>query len=331
MNYIYMKSRTVVLIVTCVCSFLCISVSAQDKEASERYSKKYDQLVSVLGPAGVGIETVLDKWEASDPKNRKMLTARFNYYFTKSKTSSVVAKPGKKYLGNEPLFTLKDSTGNDIRYFEDVTYDDSLFSIALKNIDKAISVFRKDIGLRFNKAAALVAYEKESPDMALVSLEGLVDEFYASSDDWTFDGEIVDNEIFEGAIQEYCYTFFNIGTESSYNAFNALAEKMLTKNPASTMFLSDVGSPGGAVEVVGVEATSAVGHDDDEGEVTDIPFDASVPHPDGVVVGESVEEVEDGEGALSGLGDDGPGGDGLAEDLAFPVQFAEAHGGGGGC
>ena len=240
-NY-YMKLRTVVLIVTCVCSFLCISVSAQDREASERYSKKYDQLVSVLGPAGVGIETVLDKWEASDPKNRKMLTARFNYYFTKSKTSSVVAKPGKKYLGNEPLFTLKDSTGNDIRYFEDVTYDDSLFSIALKNIDRAISVFRKDIGLRFNKAAALVAYEKESPDMALVSLEGLVDEFYASSDDWTFDGEIVDNEIFEGAIQEYCYTFFNIGTESSYNAFNALAEKMLTKNPASTMFLSDVGS-----------------------------------------------------------------------------------------
>ena len=96
-------------------------------------------------------------------------------------------------------------------------------------------------------------------------------------------------------------------------------------------FLSDVGSPGGAVEVVGIEATSAVGHDDDEGEVTDIPFDAGVPHPDGVVVGESVEEVEDGEGALSRLGDDGPGGDGLAEDLAFPVQFAEAHGGGGGC
>ncbi|MGN0188156.1 MAG: tetratricopeptide repeat protein [Candidatus Cryptobacteroides sp.] len=218
------------------------SASAQNKEESERYSKKYDQLVSVLGPAGVGIETVLDKWEACDPQNKKMLTARFNYYFAKSKTSSVVSKPGKKYLGNEPLFSLKDSTGNDIRYFEEVTYDDSLFSMALKDIDKAASFYKKDVGLRFNKAAALTAYEKESPDMALVCLERLVDEYYASPEGWTFDGEDIDREIFEGAIQEYCYTFFNIGTESSYNAFRSLAEKMLTKSPSSTMFLSDVGS-----------------------------------------------------------------------------------------
>lgn len=238
----HIKSRIFALAALSVCAFLCVSASAQDREASERYSKKYDQLVSVLGPVGVGIETVLDKWEACDPENRKMLTARFNYYFTKSKTSSVVSKPGKKYLGNEPMFTLKDSTGNDVRYFEEVTYDDSLYSIALKNIDKAISVFKKDIGLRFNKAAALVAYEKESPDMALVSLERLVDEFYASPAGWTFDGEAIDSEIFEGAVQEYCYTFFNIGTESSYNSFKVLAEKMLTKTPSSTMFLSDVGS-----------------------------------------------------------------------------------------
>lgn len=238
----HIKSRIFVLTVFLVCDFLCASASAQDREASDRYSKKYDQLVSVLGPAGVGIETVLDKWEACDPENRKMLTARFNYYFTKSKTSSVVTKPGRKYLGNEPLFTLKDSTGNDIRYFEDVTYDDSLFSIALKNIDKAAAVCKSDIGLRFNRAAALLSYEKESPDMALVSLEKLVDEYYSSPEGWTFDGEAVDREIFEGAIQEYCYTFFNIGTESSYNAFKALAEKMLTKSPSSTMFLSDVGS-----------------------------------------------------------------------------------------
>lgn len=223
-------------------AFFPVGALAQDKEASEMYSRKYDQLVSVLGPTGVGIETVLDKWEACDPGNRKMLSARFNYYFNKSKTSSVVSKPGRKYLGNEPLFSLKDSTGNDIRYFEEVTYDDSLFSIALKNIDKAASIFKSDIGLRFNKSAALVAYEKESPDMALVCLEKLVDDYYASPKGWVFDGQYVDNEVFEGAIQEYCYTFFNIGTESSYNAFASLAGKMLTKNPSSTMFLSDVGS-----------------------------------------------------------------------------------------
>ena len=238
----YLKSRIVLLSAIFAASFLSVSASAQDREASDRYSKKYDQLVSVLGPAGVGVETVLDRWEACDPENRKMLTAKFNYYFTKSKTSAVVSKPGKKYLGNEPLFTLKDSTGNDIRYFEEVTYDDSLFSIALKNIDKAASIYKSDIALRFNKAAALTAYEKESPDMALACLQKLVDDYFGSPVGWAFEETPGDRGIFGGAIQEYFYTFFNIGTESSYNAFKSLAEKMLTKSPASTMFLSDVGS-----------------------------------------------------------------------------------------
>ncbi len=204
--------------------------------ASDKFAQKYDMLVSKLGYAGVGVETVLDNWEQVDPDNRKLLLAKYSYYLTKSQSSAVVQKPGRRYLGNEPLFALKDSTGAE------TNYDDSLFSIALKNLDKAISLFPKALDIRFMKAAALTAYEKESPDMAFACLSGIIDDYYASKDGWKFGEEDVDDEFFEGAVQEYGFVFYNIASDSSYETFKALSEKMLAVNPNSTVFLSNIGS-----------------------------------------------------------------------------------------
>ena len=210
--------------------------------ASDKFAQKYDMLVSKLGYAGVGVETVLDNWEQVDPDNRKLLLAKYSYYLTKSQSSAVVQKPGTRYLGNEPLFALKDSTRAEINYFEETNYDDSLFSIALKNLDKAISLFPKALDIRFMKAAALTAYEKESPDMAFACLSGIIDDYYASKDGWKFGEEDVDDEFFEGAVQEYGFVFYNIASDSSYETFKALSEKMLAVNPNSTVFLSNIGS-----------------------------------------------------------------------------------------
>lgn len=222
-------------------SFAQISVEAE--AASERYSQRYDLLVSKLGPDGVGIETLLENWEKTDPDNRKLVLAKYAYYLTKSGTSGIVGRRTKKYLGNEPLFSLKDSTGTDMYYFEEVTYDDSLYTEALKNIDRAIRLFPLDLELRFAKAAALTAYEKESPDMALACLEQLADDYYAvGGRPWKYGDADVDGEFFESAMQEYCYTFYNIGSKGSYEAFRALSEKMVSKVPLSTMFLSNLGS-----------------------------------------------------------------------------------------
>ena len=52
-----------------------------------------------------------------------------------------------------------------------------------------------------------------------------------------------------------------------------------------------------AFEGVGVPAPAAVGHDDDQREPLDVALDAGPPLPDRVVVGEAVEQVEDGPGA----------------------------------
>ena len=125
---------------------------------SERYEQRYEMLASRLGPAGVGIETVLDNWAKVDSTNARMLLGRFSYYFTKAQTSEIVTKPQKKYLGMDPLLTLKDSLGNDVYYFQQNVFDDELYGQAIKAADKAISLWPDRLDFRFMKANAYIAY-----------------------------------------------------------------------------------------------------------------------------------------------------------------------------
>ena len=87
-------------------------------------------MVSKLGPLGVGIETLINKWEAACPDDLDMLTARFSYCFNKSQTTNVEVRDASKYLGEKPVLTLKDTSGNDINYFQVASYDDELFGQA---------------------------------------------------------------------------------------------------------------------------------------------------------------------------------------------------------
>ena len=224
---------------------LLLSVTAfaqTQEELSETYSKRYDLIVSKLGYDGVGVETVLNQWEGVDPLNEKLLLAKFNYYFTKAQTTSVVVKPEKKYLGAEPLLSLKDSTGTDIYYFQEVSYDDSLFSIAIKTADKAIRMWPERLDLRLLKADALSAYEKGSPDMTLAYLNELADAYFSGDRAWEYPGDTVNDEFFKSVIQQYCAIFFSLGTPNSYDAFKSLSEKMLAYMKDDTTFMDNLGS-----------------------------------------------------------------------------------------
>jgi len=219
--------------------FMALDLSAQ---TSEKYEQRYELLLSQFGPAGVGIETVLNKWEAVDSTDAKMLYARFNYLFTKAQTSAVVAKPERKYLGMEPLLTLKDSLGNDVFYYQVNEFDDQLYAQAVKTIDRTISLYPDRLDYRFVKSNAYIAYEKESPDMALAYLLDLADRYSDRKGRWTYEGEKVDDSFFTDAMQEYCYSFYSIGTSSSMEAFLGLSQKMLQLYPDNTGFLSNIGS-----------------------------------------------------------------------------------------
>ena len=115
---------------------LLVNVVAYAQTESERYEQRYDLLVSQFGPAGVGIETVLDNWEKVDSTNAKMLLGRFTYLITKAQSGQVEARPGKKYLGMDPVLTLKDSLGNDVHYFNINVFDDGKFLLPIFTMGK---------------------------------------------------------------------------------------------------------------------------------------------------------------------------------------------------
>ncbi len=209
---------------------------------SERYEQRYDLLVSKLGPAGVGVETVLNNWEKADSLNPKMLLGKFSYFFTKAQTPKVVTRPSKKYLGMDPVISLKDSLGNDVYYYQDNIFDDELYGRAIKEADKAAAIYPDRLDFRFLKANAYIAYEKESPDMALAYLQSLVRENGTRKSPWQYEGMETDRDFFEDAMQEYCYSFYAIGTPASYEAFKALSEQLMAMYPGNPGFMNNIGS-----------------------------------------------------------------------------------------
>lgn len=216
----------------------CVCTSAQ---TSERYEQRYDLLVSQFGPAGVGVETVLDKWAEVDSTNAKMLFGRFTYFFTKAQTTAVVTKPQKKYLGMEPLLTLKDTLGNDVYYYQVNDFDDQLYGKAIQTVDKLISIYPDRIDYRFAKANAYIAYEKESPDMALSYLLAMADSnLERGSRPWIYEEEKVDEAFFADAMLEYCYSFYTIGTPSSLKAFMTLSQKMSKMYPDNLGYQNNI-------------------------------------------------------------------------------------------
>ncbi len=217
---------------------LAVTLSAQ----SSRFEQRYNLLVSKLGPAGVGIETLLDNWDKADSTNENLLKARFNYYYSKSQRHEVVKKPAKKYLGMSPLLSLKDTTGREVYYYQETFYDDQLFGEAVKAADRAIGFHPDRIDFRFMKANAYISYEKESPDMALAYLLELADVDAGRKAPWVYEGTVQDMGFLEDAMQEYCYSFYTIGSPQAMKAFLTLSEKMNRLYPDNADYLNNIGS-----------------------------------------------------------------------------------------
>ena len=209
----------------------------------EDYVRRYNNLTDRVGAAGVGVETLLDKWAADYPDDLQQLLARFSFCFTKAQTSQVIQLPQDRYLGREPLVPATDSLGRKMNWFEDPVFDDEQFGQAQQALDRAVALAPERLDFRFLRIDALTAYEKGSPDMALAALKALVDEHYRQHPAWTHGSlEKVDDEVFKALVQDYCFTFFRLGTPSSAEAFKALSEHMLTYSKDDPLFLDNLGS-----------------------------------------------------------------------------------------
>lgn len=219
---------------------VCAYATAQTTQGE--FLEKYNLLSTKLGVDGVGIETLLTKWETAFPEDQNMLVASFLYYYTKCQTQSTISSDKKSYMGQKPLLQLKDSLDRPVYYFYDTQYDDEMFGKAMQYIEKANQQEPDKLENRFAHITALVNYEKESPDMALSKLKELVDFNYNSHPSWIYNEEKVDEEFFKTSVQEYCFSFFNLSSAAGYEAFRQLSEKMLQYNADDVLFLDNVGS-----------------------------------------------------------------------------------------
>lgn len=231
-----MKKIALAVAALFVAPALFAQMSAQD------YLSRYSLLVGKLGPDGVGIETLVNKWEADFPDDVDMLCAKYNYYHTKCRHDEVVQKDQARFMGADPVLTLKDSTGADVHFFTETMYDDEMFGIASQALDKAIRLRGDDIGLRFTKIASLLSYEKESPDMATQAIRSLIDYHCTSHPTWKYGEEKFTDEDFRSSMKDYCYILFRTASPVSMESFRSVSEKLLSYYPKDTDYLNNIGS-----------------------------------------------------------------------------------------
>lgn len=234
-----MNMKKVILAIAAIA--LCAAAAAQT--TAEEFQARYERLVRNVGHSGVGVETLIDRWEEAFPDDPSVPIARFNYWFDKSERTEVVAKgSARKYLGKAPALTLKDADGQDVNYFEESFYDEESFGEAVKVLDAQIATHPTELRWRYLKITALLAYEKESPDMAAAELKALIERNASAHPAWTLDGESADDELFQQGVSEYCSSLFQLGTDAGYEFFREISERMNKLYPKNPVFIDNIGS-----------------------------------------------------------------------------------------
>ena len=220
-----------------------------DGSLSEEFRSDYERQVRNVGAAGVGVETIVNRWLEACPDDPEAYEARFNFLLAKSGSTQIVQKDRLRYLGQKPVLTLKDSLGRNVNYFEEVSYDDSLFADALKAARRAVELSPYELRYRYDMISALISYEKESPDMGAAEIFSLIDEFEAGQDlRWTLDSEVLESSPgapdyrFSQAMGEFCYLFFHLGSDQGYGYFHDISERMNEIDPKNPVFLDNMGS-----------------------------------------------------------------------------------------
>lgn len=207
----------------------------------EECRSRYETQVKNVGLSGVGVETILEKWESLAPDDEQMLFSKFLFLYNKSRGSEVISRFKPKYLGNEPVMSLKDSTGRKVYYFQDTVFDSEYYGDAMRVLENLVSKDRTNLKYRFSMVAVLKEFEKEDIVLTLQELRNLVTE-NQSGPAWHYDSEAVSRDTFTDSMQEYCAGLYAIGSDSAYEAFRQLSELLAKQNPKNPVFLDNIGS-----------------------------------------------------------------------------------------
>lgn len=203
---------------------------------SAEYKEKYDRQVRAVGYAGLGVETILERWASVHPDDTDMLEGRFFFELTRARSTKVLRSPKPKYLNRDPLLTLKDSTGAPVYFFEEEFYDDSLFTCAIRCLERATALQPDEFLYRAHLVNSHNAREKEQPRLAVEELDALISYDKARHPAWTYRGNPTSESFFTDVVQEYCRLYRGIGSPEGYEALRRISERMIKLYPERTEF-----------------------------------------------------------------------------------------------
>lgn len=227
------------LIVMGLCAAL--SLSAQ---TTENFVRKYNSLVSRVGYTGVGVEYLLDSWERADSTDINYMLARFNYYMEKSQRDTVIVSRASRYIGMQPVMSLKDSSGRQVNYFNEVLYDERYYNRAMHMLDRAIVKNNARLDLYCTKAETMIAHDKYSAEASSAFILKMIERHYKARTKWEHPGMSAapDNKTFEDIILSYCFDYYRIGGNSCMEAFNNVSTAMLKNKASDSAFTDNVGT-----------------------------------------------------------------------------------------
>ena len=224
-------------------SLVTLTAMAQETFTQEEYLRRYKNLVARVGASGVGVETLLNRWQEAYPEDVQQMLARFSFCYARCQTTRVQQMPLDRYLGKEPLLPMTDSLGNKCNYFEVTDFDDELYAQANLAIDQAIAAAPEHLDYRLVKLDAMMAFEQGNPDMTLQQLKALADYHFKQHPAWVYEGMgEVDNEQFKAFMQDYCVALFRLGTPGGSEAFKTFSEYLLTYSKDEPLYLNNLGS-----------------------------------------------------------------------------------------
>lgn len=226
----------------CAVGLLIAFASMAQEKGAAYWRQRYETQTRNLGPAGIGVETIIDRWEAELPEDPEAKLARFVYCFYKAQSVNIVEKDAQRFMGRKPALSLKDSLGKEVNYFEEEFYDEEYFAAALKAIDAAIALAPLDLRYAVEKISALFAYEKESPDLAYAEILAILDRDQNTHPNWKLDSKKLEEDSIEQLMQEYCLKLYNIGSPTAYDMFYELSVRLSKIYRKSSVFISNQAS-----------------------------------------------------------------------------------------
>ena len=171
------------------------------------------------------------------------LLARFTFCFTRCQTSRIEQMDAARYLGHDPILPMKDSLGRRRNYFQVTDYDEEMYAAANLAIDQAIQACPLRLDYRMAKIDAMMAFEKDKPEMTLLELKYLAGKTFTEHPAWEYDGlEPFTEEHFKAFMQDYCAALFRIGSDTSYAAFLDLTQFLLGYCKDDPLYLNNLGS-----------------------------------------------------------------------------------------